>query len=94
MVTRSFTIYKGYRIFLLEEGDFRKDAKGRFAISVHIEKPELENTRHVEVPDCYASSLEEAQQMSVEQAMRIIDGRLEVSGKSKKATPRKKAVKE
>jgi hypothetical protein len=74
MVTHSFTIYKGYRIFLLEERDFRRNADGRYAVSVHIEKPELENMKHIEVPDCFASSLEEAQQMSVEQAMRIIDG--------------------
>jgi hypothetical protein len=73
MVTRSFTIYKGYRIFLLEEHDFRRETDGRYAVSVHIEKPELDNMKHVEVPDCFAGSLEEAQQMSVEQAMRMID---------------------
>lgn len=80
MVTRSFTIYKGYRIFLLEENDFRRDERGRYAVSVHIERPPVENTKHIEVPDCYAASLEEAQQASVEQAMRIIDGRSDGNG--------------
>ena len=75
MVTRSFTLYKGFRIHLLEEADFRKDATGRYIVCVHIEKPQLDNLRHFEVPQCFASTLEEAQQVSVEQAMRLIDGR-------------------
>lgn len=92
MVTRSFTIYKGYRIHLLEEPDFRRDAKGRYVVSVHIEKPQLDSTNHIEIPDCFASSLEEAQQVSVEQAMRIIDGRLDAKGNQHPAS-RKRAVK-
>lgn len=91
MVTRSFTLYKGFRIHLLEEADFRKDRKGRYIVGVHIEKPQLDNLRHFEVPECFASTLEEAQHASVEQAMRIIDQHIGLGGK--KRVPKRKAVK-
>lgn len=92
MVTRSFTIYKGYRIFLLEDDDFRKDTLGRYAVSVHIEKPELQAWRRIEVPECYAATLEEAQQVSVKQAMLIIDGSFDPSGREGN-TPKRRAIK-
>lgn len=85
MVTKSYTLYKGFQIHLLEEDDFRKDALGRYVVRVHIRRPGFRKPKHFEVPDCFALSLEEAQQMSVEQAMRIIDGGLDPSSKRRKA---------
>jgi hypothetical protein len=84
MVTKSFTLYKGFQIHMLEEGDFKRDAQGRYVVRVHIRRPGFRRPKHFEVPDCFAPTLEQAQQMSIEQAMRIIDAGLDPSSKQRR----------
>lgn len=81
MVTNAFTLYKGFRIHLLEEDDFTKDAQDRYLVHVHITKPGMLAASQLEVPGCFASTLEQAQELSVAQAMRIIDAGLDPSGR-------------
>lgn len=73
MVTDAFTVYKGYRIHLLEEADYQKDVEGRYVVFVVIAKLDGSKQVYHRVPDCFGQNLAEAQALSMHHGMRLVD---------------------
>lgn len=69
----AYRTYKGYRLYLPEEADFQKDRQGRFIVHVLLAKLDVEVPERIRVSNCYAWDLREAQELSIQQAMRMID---------------------
>jgi len=84
MVSRFFTIYKGCRIHLPEDSDYDKDCDGRYHVFVVI--ADLGGKNHIRRPidGCCANALDEAQRLSIQHAMRLIDSGLKPATKSGK----------
>jgi hypothetical protein len=68
-----YTLYKGFRIYLPAEADFEKDGKGRYAVHVRPRREHAKYLKRIEVPDCFGKDLHDAQTLSIEMAMRLID---------------------
>jgi hypothetical protein len=73
METAGYTLHKGFRIYLPEEGDFRRDALGRYIVHVRMRRERAQYLKRIEIPDCHAADLHQAQALSIEQAIRLID---------------------
>lgn len=68
-----YTLHKGFRIYLPEEADFEKDGKGRYVVHVRLRREHARYLKRIEVPDCFGKDLHDAQTLSIEMAMRLID---------------------
>ncbi len=72
-VPAGYTLHKGFRIYLPEEADFARDRRGRYVVHVRMRRERARHLKRIEIPDCFASDLREAQELSIEQAMRLIN---------------------
>lgn len=68
-----YTLHKGFRIYLPEESEFRRDRHGRYVVHVRMRRERSRRLKRIEIPDCFASDLREAQELSIELAMRLIN---------------------
>jgi hypothetical protein len=68
-----YTVHKGFRIYLPEEGEFRRDTTGRYVVHVRMKRERALHARRIEIPDCFAEDLYHAQVLSIEQGIRLID---------------------
>jgi hypothetical protein len=65
--------YKGYRLYLPEEADFQKDVQGRYIIHVLIAKLDTAEPERIRISNCFAWDLKDAQELSIQQGMRLVD---------------------
>lgn len=68
-----YTLHKGFRIYLPEEEDFEKDDNGRYVVHVRLRREHSRYLKHIEIADCFGKDLHDAQTLSIEMAMRLID---------------------
>ena len=69
----AYRTYKGFRLYLPEDADFRRDVQGRYIVHVLIARLDAEMPERIRVSNCYAWDLREAQELSIQQAMSMID---------------------
>lgn len=75
-MVRSYSVYKNRRIYIPDARDFEIDSLGRFKVFSMFEEPDSRAIRRVSIPDCTAPDYNQAIRLSIDYAMRIIDGAL------------------
>jgi hypothetical protein len=70
---RSYTKYKGYRIYIPREGNFSTTALGRLTVHMELSDEKTGDHECLAIAGCIADGYEQACQMSIEQAMLIVD---------------------
>jgi len=69
----AYRTYKGFRLYLPEDVDFQRDVQGRYIVHVLIAKLDVDVPESIRVSNCYAWDLREAQELSIQRAMAMID---------------------
>lgn len=70
---RSYAAYKNYRIYLPYPDAFRQNAEGDYLVHVEIGWESGGSRISIPIPDCVAKSYQVALQLSVDQAMTLIN---------------------
>lgn len=69
----AYRTYKGHRLYLPEEADFQKDVQGRYIVHVLIARLDAAEPDRIRISNCFAWDLKGAQELSIQQAMRLVD---------------------
>lgn len=70
---RGYAAHKGFRIFLPHPDSFVQKQDGTFLVHVEIGGPIGEAFVSISIPDCVAASYPDALQLSVDNAMHLIN---------------------
>jgi hypothetical protein len=85
--TNFYRLYKGWEIYYPMGHDLLRDIDGRYAVYAVVSQPRSNTVERVVVPGCFALTFREAEQLSIQHAMRLVDER-GPAGSSRTAPPR------
>lgn len=68
-----YTLYKGHKLHYPLGHDLLKDRDGRYAVYAVMSKPWSSAIERYVIPGCFASTLREAEQLSIGHAKRLVD---------------------
>lgn len=69
----SFTVYKGFRIYLPEESSFATDFEGRYFVHAELCRVNVDDREHVPIPECRANTFDDALLLSMSHAMHLVE---------------------
>ena len=72
-INRSYAAHKGFRIFLPGPDSFRQNAQGVYLVHVEVGSETGDAMVNIPIADCVATSYQDALQLSVDNAMNLIN---------------------
>lgn len=74
--SKQFTIHRGYRVYVPEVKDFRRDNHGCYLVHVQLSRVNGAIEERIGIPGCVAGSIHRALELSAKYAVSIIDDRM------------------
>lgn len=80
---RSYTLYRGYRIYLPEHDEYQRDKAELYLVHVLMESEDTRVLEHIPLPGVVAETAQKAADLSIREGMRLVDARHgDVTGRS------------